>query len=1733
MASSETAIKKLAKCVKKRERLFSKLQLCFDLTKELEDENKQKVFIARCSELSSLYSDFEDLAEEMDELNVTVDKKSDEVDTSNPCKQFDIMFYQIKAAFDSLSTNKNLVPSNIETSSVQPKLPQIDIPKFGGQLEQFSSFKSLFDNLINSSTIAPIEKFSYLKSLLEGPALSVIEAIPFDPEHYDLAYTTLVERYTNPRILASFYLNKILEHPPLKYPNLGAFRQIIDTFNINVEALKSLKVDDLLGFVFLQIALRLLDTNSRKQFEQEYKNVTFPQLKHLIDFLRTQCAILELTKDSTKPSTSMKPSSNPTRKSLMTTHPTVPKNDKTKLYHTTSNKKYVIVCPLCKNDHHLYHCSQFLEMNTPKRYSTIRSLKRCFSCLGSHLVPDCFSTYSCRHCHSKRHHSLLHQDSADKTSAASLVSRPLESTDDSPATDSPATTNQSAHSLSCSSKHPDDNSSAILSTAKVLIQDSLGHWQPCRVIIDGGSQVNFITSELAQSLGLPQRKCSINISGIGQSTQLSAKRLISCRLASRFKEEHSLQLDAVMIPRISSDLPASSLPDHLKKQFSSLSLADPDFNRPAKIDMLLGAQAFSEILTDGVSIIRGKPTALHTIFGWVLMGEVMSENPLSQANSFFISSLDSTDQLLSKFWEMEEINSPKCLDPDDLACEIHYQSTISRDETGRYIASLPFKDGNPPNLGSNREIAQRKFHQLENRFQRNPDLKTQYIENIDDYVKNQHLLVAKTPSSYLLTHHGVHKESTSSPLRVVFNASEQSDTKNSLNKSLLTGPKLQANIENIITNFRTSPIALTCDIKQMYRAIRLSPADCQYQHILWRKEPSDPLLEYELQRLTFGVSSSPFIAQRTLKQLVQDEGPMYPVAAEVLSTSCYIDDIVCGAKSENDAISLYRDLTDMLSSGGFELHRWSSSSSNVLNIIPQNHRESPHPLGSDNTIKVLGLEWDPNSDCFRYSIKPVDQTPTKRNILSQIARIYDVNGYISPVVFTLKHLMQQLWLEKLDWDDTLSSELQVRWNKIISEIPLLIDLKIPRYILGNYSHLQLVGFTDASKIGMCAAIYLRAVSENGNVSCHLLQSKTKVTPLKQLSIPRLELCAALLLSKLINSNQDFISKLNIEKPIIFTDSMNVISWLNTPPHLLETFVSNRVSKILEHTTIDQWHHVPGNQNPADCGSRGLLTSQIISNTLWWHGPPFLKEDNSSWPKSNLILHLDVENSKTNFSSLPARIDPQNYLHEQMCKYSTFTKLTNVFAYVLRFIHNSRHSGSQRKSGCLSVEERNQSIHTCIRITQNVYYTEDIRLLKNNKPCSNSLKHLTPFLSHDTLMVGGRLRHAPLSDTAKHPYLIPSKSHLASLICDHFHVNTLHGGPKLIQSLVQRKYWIPGIRNLLKHRLFKCLRCYKMKAKPIQPLMADLPRSRFQQGRCFENVGLDFAGPYLVKEHPRRNARLTKCYIAIFVCMSVKAIHLELVGSLTTESCIAAMDRFISRRGLPRNIYSDQGTNFVGAARHLKEVYELLQAANPEIQDHLAKQEIIWNFNPPHAANFGGLWEAGVKSTKHHLKRILEDHHFTTEEFSTFLCRIESILNSRPLCPVSTYPEDGFDYLTPGHFLIGAPLISRPEESLDQEPMNHLTRWKKISHATQLFWKRWSKEYIHTLIHRPKWSTPKANLKIGDLVFLFNANIFPLSWPMGRVVKVFPGLDGTVRVVQVKTSSGMFTRPVNKLVPLPY
>jgi hypothetical protein len=279
----------------------------------------------------------------------------------------------------------------------------------------------------------------------------------------------------------------------------------------------------------------------------------------------------------------------------------------------------------------------------------------------------------------------------------------------------------------------------------------------------------------------------------------------------------------------------------------------------------------------------------------------------------------------------------------------------------------------------------------------------------------------------------------------------------------------------------------------------------------------------------------------------------------------------------------------------------------------------------------------------------------------------------------------------------------------------------------------------------------------------------------------------------------------------------------------------------------------------------------------------------------------------------------------------------------------------------------------------------------------------------------------------------------------------------------------------------------------------------------------------------RNPKTFKAYICVFVCMTTKAVHLEAVSGLSTEDFIATFKRFTSRRGISSHMYSDCGTNFVGADKELKTMVESTQH-NELITNHLSKNGIVWHFNPPAAPHQGGLWEAAVKSAKQHLSKVVGNTSLTFEELQTLLCQIEACMNSRPLCSITNDPTD-FSVLTPGHFLIGKPLNSVPEPNLTDVKVNRLSRWQLTQQLLQHFWSRWSAEYVSSLQQRFKWKSKRENLAVNDLVLIKDEALPPTKWKLGRIVKVHPGADSLVRVATVKTAESEFKRPITKLCPI--
>jgi hypothetical protein len=482
------------------------------------------------------------------------------------------------------------------------------------------------------------------------------------------------------------------------------------------------------------------------------------------------------------------------------------------------------------------------------------------------------------------------------------------------------------------------------------------------------------------------------------------------------------------------------------------------------------------------------------------------------------------------------------------------------------------------------------------------------------------------------------------------------------------------------------------------------------------------------------------------------------------------------------------------------------------------------------------------------------------------------------------------------------------------------------------------------------------------------------------------------------------------------------------------------------------------------------------------------------------------------------------------------------SWVLRFINNCRKPNQRQISSSLTCEELKDSMKAIMRLIQEVAFNDELVCLKQNKPINKKsrLLCLNIFLDKNDNLIraGGRLQNSSLTYDVKHPIVLPNDHHLIKALVKHVHIEQLHAGVQGTLAALRQNFWIISPRSVVRKILHQCLQCFKVKPSVMYPIIGNLPKSRVEPTRPFSISGVDYAGPIYIKECRGRSKRTVKAYICVFVCFSTKAVHLELVGDLTTQTFLNALKRFISRRGHVYHLYSDNATNFVGANRELLEIRTFLKSASfSQITENLANKGISWHFIPPRSPHMGGIWEINVKSITGHLKRTIGEVVLSYEELYTLLTRIEAVLNSRPLCPLSNDPND-LNPITPGHFLIGEPLTSISERDLTTTRINRLTQWQRVEQMRQHFWHRWQREYLVQNINRSKQlrgsgsrpSTPA--LEVGSMVILVEDNTPPLQWKLGRIVELHPGSDGVVRVVSVKTVNGIFKRATRKVCVLP-
>ena len=1041
---------------------------------------------------------------------------------------------------------------------------------------------------------------------------------------------------------------------------------------------------------------------------------------------------------------------------------------------------------------------------------------------------------------------------------------------------------------------------------------------------------------------------------------------------------------------------------------------------------------------------------------------------------------------------------------------------------GRYEVGFPWKPGMADTLQDNEKLARVRLESLSRRLARdNSDLAGRY-DSVLQEMENERIIeevpvdekVSPHPT-YYMPHHPVIKESSSSTkVRPVFDASAAGRNGVSLNDCMEAGPNLMPSLPEILIRFRRRKIGLTADITKAFLQVGISESDRDVSRFLWKLDGTVRVMRFT--RVPFGNKSSPFLLNATIKHHLETY-PKTKVVTELLN-NLYVDDWLTGADSDAEGCDMIQEADVIMKKAGMSFSKWSSNSPVVAEML---HHQFRDKYLTAETVKVLGMRWSAQSDSFSFDCVSIPDglIVTKRVVLSFIARLFDPLGLVTPFIMMAKCLFQEIWKQGLTWDQPIPESMQMLFLRWLDGMKQLKLWQVPRSYTGcawcDNENITLHAFGDASEKGYGACVYLAVRFSDGSITSSLVISKARVAPLKKVTLPCLELLGALLCARLLTFVRSSLQLSSEVDYRCWIDSMVALAWIQSDAHRWKQFVANRVTQIQELTGREHWAHCPGKENPADLVTRGLFAEQLVASEVWLKGPKFIRDRSGNLEITTGLAGveqnvLDYEQSSLVAVTLVTSSSPRESVF-QFDRWSSFVKTIRVVAWVMRFIYNTRKARSHRKHGELSYEELTQAKHELIVNVQQVEYGEEIASLRRGLsfPKTSSIAKLSPFLSQEGLLrVGGRIQFAKLSFEEKHPVILP-KSHVSMLLVRSHHRMMKHAGVATMISTLRCQFWIVGLRRMAKKVKRECIACQKQDAVACAQPRAPLPGDRVTRSAPFSVTGIDHAGPLYGSDHPGR-----KLYVLLFTCAVTRALHLELVDSMSLADTMLALRRFVARRGLPSIMYSDNAKSFVAAQGRMISEY-----------GHLSPQ---WKFIAPRSPWWGGWWGRLVKSVKSSLRKSLGSKVLSRCELETTLYEVEACLNSRPL----TFVGDEVDCevpLTPAHFL-GSQPVGTQISGVGEHPVTAkdlVARYKVRSQLVDHFWDIWSSDYIRNL-PACQGDTERGHLSVGSVVLVREGCYSRMQWPIGVITRVYPGRDGIIRAVEVRTAKGTYVRSIQLL-----
>ena len=1686
------------------------------------------------------------------------------------------------------------------------RLPVPEPSIFEGDPLKYNEWQAAFNSLIEEKHISEQDKIYYLKKYVAGPAKEAVSGYLLlkSDNAFQKAKNVLERRFGDPFVISEAFRNKLDNWPKISPRDSSSLRRFSDFLNqckVAKSEIKSLEIlnDTRENRKMLQKLPDWIVTRwNRMVFDSRQKYGVYPNFDTFADFISQEAEIscdpvaslgslrqiLGPEKERNVPSNHKKYNKVNTLKTAAVEN----KRSKPEKHQLESN-----YCFICKSKgHHLSDCRTFSKRPHAEKEEIVKRNGLCFACLNyGHTSKLCEKKRQCGVC--KRHHpTSLHKERESNNGENIEHFRAHTSQDETEVKTSTAVCHRTSH----------------LDKQKIASSMILPVWvsspkQPhvehlVYALLDTQSDTSFMCTEVGDKLELDHEPATLKI-----TTMTSDNSMIQCLKYYDIKVRgyHSDQKVTVPVAYSKDCIPVN--PSHIAtpevaRRCPHLKCIAEDIPplQNCEVGMLIGYNCPQALAPRSVVACEGnQPFAVKTDLGWSIIGysnnddEIIgavgmthrvlttevpmdlclslkselspAEVKLAPTKLFFVHKTNVQEMLsphqvrsiLESDFATAEDEGKLMSQDDELFLKI-IANNISQTPDGYYEMPLPFR--NRPSLPDNRAVALTRLQYLKRRFIKDPKYRTDYETFMEDIIRRgeaeQVLDDDEANNVWYIPHHGVYHPHKPGKIRIVYDCATRYKG-HCLNDHLLKGPDLINNLVGVLCRFRQERVAVVGDVERMFHQFRVQANDRDFLRFLWFDKTLQKVVDYRMKVHLFGAASSPGCANFGLKQIAMDHGHDKPEVAKFIQKNFYVDDGLISVASSEEAIQLVKNTRDVCAKGHVKLHKFISNDRDVMESIPAPCRAKGltdwnPPFENLPVERILGVQWCVASDKLKFKVTLKDMPLTRRGILSTIASIYDPLGLLAPLVLIGKQILQQMCRDHVGWDEPLSEELKPRWERWRLSLSALLNIEVDRCYksanLGKIVSYEMHHFSDASTQGYGQCSYLRLKDIHDEIYCTLLIGKARVAPLKMTTIPRLELQAAVVSSKISMLLRRELEYTPI-KEYFWTDSKVVLGYVGSDAKRFHMFVANRIQAIRNVSSPNQWHYVSTEHNPADFASRGLYGDQLLSSN-WFRGPAFLwnktltydENDNSK----NVVLD-DPEIRKVNV--LTTVSDEASVLINRIDRFSQWHSAVSAVCILQQCIINFKH----KKSACLSdVSSRQRAEMTIIRMLQQQSFPIERKILTDDRQVKSISRQspiykLDPFLDDNGILrVGGRLGRAGFQYNVKHPIILPKKTHVTKLIVRYFHEKVVHQGRGFTLNAIRSNgYYIVGCTAAVSSCIFNCVVCRKFRGKTQYQKMGDLPEERMQPSPPFLYTGFDCFGPFTVKDGRKEYKR----YGLIFTCMSSRAVHIEILDDLSTDAFLNGLRCFIALRGNVRQLRSDRGSNFIGAKNELSKLMNELDQG--KLKTFLQTHGCDFVQHIPHSSHMGGVWERQIRSIRNILMVLLKNAagRVNSSTLRTFFYEVMSIINSRPLSVENLTDPLGPEPITPNHLLtMKTDVISHPPGIFLREDLYGRRCWRKVQYLAERFWSQWQKEYLLNLQHRQKWNQRRRDFQVGDIVIVKEDNPIRSHWKLARVIEVFPSQDNIVRKVKLLIADSKLTdkgsrikkptileRPVNKLTLL--